>query len=71
MKVRRRLTHTLSLNERLKVFSQQLKAKAAKLRPGVEQDALLQRARIADTASDIEEWANSPGLRPPKDSKKP
>jgi hypothetical protein len=71
MKVRRRLTHTLSLNERLKVFSEQLKAKAAKLRPGAEQDAMLQRARIADTASHIEEWANSPGLRPPKDLKRP
>ena len=66
MQLRRRLTHTLSLNERLKVFSDQLKAKAAKLRPGAERDALRQRARIADTASHIDQWANSPGLRPPK-----
>lgn len=63
---RRRVTHTLSLNDRLKIFSDQLKSAAARLRPGPEQDALLKRARIADTASHINEWANSPGLQPPK-----
>ena len=66
MQDRRRLKQFLSLNDRLKLFSDQLKSAAAKLRPGPEQDALLRRARIADTASHINEWANSPGLQPPK-----
>jgi hypothetical protein len=43
-----------------------LKAKAAELRPSAERDHLLRRARQADTASHIDDWANSPGLRPPK-----
>jgi hypothetical protein len=66
MKVRRRVTQTLSLNDRLKMFSEQLRLAAAKLRPGPDQDALLKRARVADTASHINQWANSPGLQPPE-----
>jgi hypothetical protein len=66
MKVSRRFTKALSLSDRLKMFSDQLKSAAAKLRSGPEQDALLRRARIADTASNINQWANSPGLQPPR-----
>jgi hypothetical protein len=66
MQVRRRLKQALSLNDRLKIFSDQLKAQASRLRPGPEQDALFKRARIADTAAHIQKWANSPGLQPPK-----
>jgi hypothetical protein len=50
----------------LKTFAEELKAKASELRPGPERDALLKRARQAETASHIDEWANSPGLQPPK-----
>ena len=63
---RRRFKNTLTFPDRLKTFADELKAKAAELRPGPEQDALLKRARLADTASHIDEWANSPGLQPPK-----
>ncbi len=63
MQQRRRTKQFLSLQDRLKLFSDQLKAKAAEVPPGPEQEALLKRARIADTASDINEWANS---QPPK-----
>ena len=66
MKIRRRLKQVLSLSDRLKVFSDQLKAKAAELRAGAKKEALLKRARTADTASRIDQWANSPGLRPPE-----
>jgi hypothetical protein len=66
MQVRRRVTQTLSLNDRLKMFSEQLRLAAARLRPGSEQEALLKRTRVADTAAHINEWANSPGLQPPK-----
>jgi hypothetical protein len=63
---RRRFKNTLTFPDRLRLFADELKAKAAELRPGPEQDALLKRARLADTASHIDEWASSPGLQPPK-----
>ena len=63
---RRRFKNTLTFPDRLKNFADDLKAKAADLRPGPEKDALLKRARQAETASHIDEWANSPGLLPPK-----
>jgi|HubBroStandDraft_5_1064220.scaffolds.fasta_scaffold1242817_1 cell division protein FtsB len=66
---RRRFKQTTSLNDRLATFAEQLKAQATKLRPGPQQDALLKRARQAETASHIDEWANSPGLQPPKEAR--
>ena len=62
---RRRFKQTISLKDRLASFAEELKAKASQLRPGPEQDALLKRAKQADTASRIDDWANSPGLEPP------
>ena len=63
---RRRFKHVPSLPDRLKMFSDELKARALKLHPGPERESLLKRARVADTAAHIDEWANSPGLRSPK-----
>jgi hypothetical protein len=63
---RRRFKQTVSFTDLLKTFAEELKAKASELRPGPERDALLKRARRADTESHIDEWANSPGLRSPK-----
>ena len=63
---RRRLKQTVSLKDRLAAFAKEIREKASQLRPGPEQDALLKRARQAETASYIDEWANSPGLQPPK-----
>jgi hypothetical protein len=62
----RRFKNTLTFPDRLKTFADELKAKAAELRPGPERNALLKRARQADTAAHLDEWANSPGLQPPK-----
>jgi hypothetical protein len=61
-----RFKQIVSLKDRLASFAEELKAKASQLRPGPEQEALLKRARQANTASHIDEWANSPGLQPPK-----
>ena len=63
---RRRFKQTLTFPDRLKNFAEELKAKASQLRPGPERDALLRKAGQADTASHIDDWANSPGLQPPK-----
>ncbi len=66
MRTQRRFKQFLSLNDRLRLFSDRLKEQAAELRPGPERDALLRRANMADTATRIDEWTNSPGLQPPK-----
>ena len=63
---RRRFKQTVPLKDRLASFAEEIREKASQLRPGPERDALLKRARQADTASYIDEWANSPGLQPPK-----
>ena len=65
MKRRRRFQQTISLKDRLASFAKEVREKAALLRPGPEKDALLRKARQADTAAHLEDWANSPGLRPP------
>jgi hypothetical protein len=66
MQRRSRFKQTISLKERLASFAKEAREKASELRPGPEQDALLKKARQADTASHLDEWANSPGLQPPK-----
>jgi hypothetical protein len=43
-----------------------LEKQASKLAPGSERDDLLRRARQIDTARDIDEWLNSPGLQAPR-----
>jgi hypothetical protein len=63
---RRRFKQSLSLQERLSAWADEVRKKASQLRPGPEQDALLKNARQADTAADIDDWAHSPGLQPPK-----
>ena len=66
MTERRRFIQTASLKDRLIAFAAEARTKAAKLAPGIERDDLLRKARQADTASHLDEWANSPGLQPPK-----
>jgi hypothetical protein len=66
MQYRRRFKQTISLKERLVSFAKQVRDKASLLPPGAEKDSLLEKARRADTAAHLDEWANSPGLQPPK-----
>jgi hypothetical protein len=63
---RRRFKQTQSLHDRLSAWTENIRSQAAKLPPGSERDALLKKLRQADTASDLEAWASSPGLQPPK-----
>jgi hypothetical protein len=55
-----------TLRDRLASFAKEAREKASQLKPGPEQDALLKKARQADTAYHLDQWANSPGLQPPK-----
>ncbi|WP_354080582.1 MULTISPECIES: hypothetical protein [unclassified Bradyrhizobium] len=43
-----------------------LKTMADRLSPGVEREALLKRARIAEIGAHITDWLRSPGLQRPK-----
>ena len=63
---RRRFKHTAPLKDNLASLVQELREQAASLPPGPKRDALLRQARRMDTASLAEDWANSPGLQPPK-----
>ena len=65
MNNRRRLKQSAPLKDRLAEWADDLRAQAQKLPPGAERDALLKKLRQADTASHLDDWANSPGLQPP------
>ena len=62
---RRRFTHARSLEERLSEEAKRLRAEAKLLRPGMERDALIRRARQAEAAAHMSEWLSSPGLQTP------
>jgi len=45
------------LRDRLAIFAQNMRAKAARVKPGPERDDLLMRAQQADTALHVDGWA--------------
>ena len=64
---RRRFKYEKTFQERLAEEAVRFKEAAEKLPPGSHaQELLLRRARQAETASHIDEWLTSPGLRPLK-----
>jgi hypothetical protein len=66
MSKRRRLTQTESLHDRLAAFAKEARERAAALPSGIVRDDLMRKARQADTAAHLDDWASSPGLQPPK-----
>nr|WP_244647786.1 hypothetical protein [Bradyrhizobium diazoefficiens] len=63
---RRRFKQTKSLEERLSEEAKRLREEAKLHPPGAVREALLRKARQAETASRINEWLSSPGLQPPE-----
>lgn len=63
---RRRFKQQLTLQDRLSAWAKQLQEQAATLKPGPERDAFVKKARQADVAGHLDDWARSPGLQPPK-----
>ena len=63
---RRRLKQTLSFKDRVLAWSDGLRKQADKMAPSRERDELLKKASRAETAAHLDDWANSPGLKPPK-----
>jgi hypothetical protein len=65
MQRRHRFKQSISFHDRLTTWANQVREQANSLPPGPEREALLKKAQQADTASHLDDWANSPGL-PPK-----
>jgi hypothetical protein len=64
--LRRRFKQTKSLEERLSEEAKRLRDEAKSLPHGAVREALLRKARQAETGSHMSEWLSSPGLQPPK-----
>jgi hypothetical protein len=65
MQRRRRPKHQFTLQDRIAAWCKEVRAQAAELPPGPEQEMLLKKVRQAEVAMHLEDWANSPGLQPP------
>lgn len=65
MAERRRAKPTPPLKDRLAAFADEARGKASQLHSGPEKEDLLNKARQADIAVQLDAWANSAGLRPP------
>jgi len=63
---RRRTKRSETLSDRLAQEAEEARTRAETMPPGRERDALLKRAREADTAMHLTAWLSSPGLQPPK-----
>ena len=64
MQRRRSPEHTFE--ENIAAEKARLEAQVAKLKAGPQRDVLLKKLRQLETASHINEWLTSPGLRPPE-----
>jgi hypothetical protein len=64
--LRRRFKQAVSLEERLAEEAKRLREEAKSLPPGAQREALLRKARQAETGSHMSEWLSSPGLQRPK-----
>jgi hypothetical protein len=64
--LRRRFKQIESLQDRLASFAKNVRGRASLMPQGPEKDELLRKARRADIASHLDDWANSPELQPPK-----
>jgi hypothetical protein len=62
----RQLPHVVSLNDRLAQEAARTRAEAETMPPGKDRDALLARAREADTTVQLNEWLKSPAVKPPR-----
>lgn len=66
MVLQRRFERTFTLKERLTQEMEQLRDQAKNMKPGVALDQVLGRIRQNQTASDMNDWLGSPGLRAPR-----
>jgi hypothetical protein len=62
----RHFKQTQSVKNRLVSAAKRWREEAKLLPPGAVREETLRKALQAETASHIDEWLSSPGLRPPK-----
>jgi hypothetical protein len=65
MAERRRIRQTEPLEVRLAAEAKRLHEEAKMLPPGAVRDAVLRKARQAETGSHVSEWLSSPELKAP------
>jgi hypothetical protein len=65
MQKRRRFKQIDPLDKQLRQYATRLRDEARALPPGLDRERLLRLAEQAETASRIDQWLASPGLRPP------
>ena len=65
--IRRRFKQTKPLKERLLEQAHNMREEARLLPYGPVRQAALKKARELETAAHMDDWINSPGLRPTKD----
>jgi hypothetical protein len=63
---RSRVKHERTFQERLADEAARFRQLADETPPGMQRELYLKRARQAESASHINDWLKSPGLRPPK-----
>jgi hypothetical protein len=63
---RHRFKQLLTLSERLEQEAERLRAQAKKLSLGRKREELVRKVRQAETATHIDAWLASPGLRAPQ-----
>lgn len=68
MQMRRRSNRLNRSKSDLSQRTQNLRNEASLLPYGPVRDAALKKARQAEAAAHMDDWLNSPGLRPPKDN---
>jgi hypothetical protein len=64
--MRRQSKQSLPFKNRLSEWANTVREQAVQLPPGPERELMLKKARQADTASRLDDWAESTGLQPPK-----
>jgi len=64
--LRRHFKQNLSLEQRLSEEAKRLREEAKSLPPGSQREALLRKARHAETGSHMSKWLRSPEPQPPK-----
>jgi hypothetical protein len=60
------MTRKITIEQKWHQQSEAAKNEAQKLPYGKEREALVRKARQLETASQINQWLSSPGLKPPQ-----
>jgi hypothetical protein len=60
------IKQTIPLKDRLAQLAKEARDRAEAMPPGAKREALIKAARLSETASQIQRWLSSPGLRAPK-----